>query len=70
MSECEHNYVYGGVKYKISDYKLAGSGAQPVFYFDWFYCSKCAESIYKELPHFDNEHTYSNIKYNATPRYE
>lgn len=69
MSDCKHNYTYGGVKYRIGEYKLAGSSARPVFYYDWFFCTVCADIIYKEYPH-NGEDTYMGIKYNATPRYE
>lgn len=63
---CEHKFVYGGIKYEIQNYKLAGSSAQPIFYFDWFYCEKCLENKYKKLA--IETDTYSKILFNATSK--
>lgn len=63
---CKHKFIYGGVKYHISNEKLPGSGAQYVFYFDWFYCEKCLEYEYRRLKEYTN--TYQELAYNATPK--
>lgn len=62
---CEHKFVYGGVKYQVQEWMLPGSGAQPVYYFDWFYCEKCLERHYKRLPVESN--TYQKTLFNASP---
>lgn len=61
---CLHEYVYGGVKFRIG-HKLMGSAARAVFYYDWFYCSKCLEDKFRRLSYKTN--TYEDIRNNATP---
>ena len=63
---CGHDFVYGGVRYEIQEWKLPGSGAQPIHYFDWFYCKHCLENNYQKLPTESN--TYGKILFDAKPR--
>lgn len=63
---CEHKFIYSGVKYEIQEWKLPGSGAQPIYYYDWFYCEKCLDNKYQKLN--DQTDTYSSILYRATPK--
>jgi hypothetical protein len=65
MNNHEHDYVYGGVKYKVGSYKLPGSGAYRVTYYDWFYCRECLENEYKRLQAESN--TYEKIRFDARP---
>lgn len=63
---CVHEFIYGGVKYR-DDYsnRLSGTGAVRRIYYDWFYCKKCLEPMFKKL---DYEATsYDDIKFSATP---
>lgn len=64
-STCEHDFVYDGVKYEVQDWKLPGSGAQPVHYFDAFHCRHCLKRNYQELSSKTN--SYQKILFNATP---
>lgn len=63
---CEHKFIYGGVKYEIQEWKLPGSGAQAVHYFDWFFCEKCLENRYKKLD--AESDTYGKALFDATPK--
>jgi hypothetical protein len=63
---CDHEFVYGGVKYENHTNALPGTGACRRDYFDWFYCKKCLENKYIELSYFDN--TYTKIAFDATPK--
>lgn len=64
MSNCDHKYVYGGVKYKV-DHSVLSHGARPINYYDWFYCEKCLHNTYNLLVHATT--TYSKPDFNATP---
>ena len=65
-TSCEHKFVYGGVRYEVQDWNYSGSGAKPIYYFDWFYCEKCLGDKYNSL---DVEtDTYSRILFGATPK--
>jgi hypothetical protein len=46
---CEHEYVYGGVRYEDGEYHLPGTSAHPREYFNWFYCKKCLRNEYQRL---------------------
>lgn len=63
---CDHKFVHGGVKYEIQEWKIPGGGAQPVYYFDWFYCEKCLQNEYQRLAESSN--TYEPIRFEATPK--
>jgi hypothetical protein len=62
---CQHRFVYGGVKFSLSDYPIPGGGAYLRHYQDWFYCEKCLENQYRSLNFTDN--SYQSIKFNAIP---
>lgn len=66
MSDCEHEFTYGGVKYEIQEWKLPGSGAQPVYYYDHYFCRKCLEHRYERLNVTTS--TYDKINFGATPK--
>lgn len=66
-SECDHEFIFGGVRYEIKDWKLPGSNAQPVHYFTWFYCVKCRESRYIKLEPETN--TYQRVLFGAVRKW-
>lgn len=57
---CDHKFIYGGVKYEIKDW-----GRRPVYYFDWFFCEKCLKNDYKKL---EGEGESFRIQFGATPK--
>lgn len=63
---CEHEFRYQGVVYEIQDYKLPGSSAQPVFYYDLYYCRGCLKQEFKKL-NLEGT-TYGKLEYNARPK--
>ncbi len=66
MVPCEHKFIHGGIKYEVQEWKLPGSGARPVYYFEWFYCERCLEKRYEKL---DTEtDSYSKVLFGATPK--
>ena len=65
MNECNnHDFMYGGVKYKIQP-NTRDKGSQAINYFDWFFCRKCLHYEYRLLP--THSTTYSQFLFNATP---
>ena len=62
----EHKFIHGGIKYEVQEWKLAGSGARPVYYFDWFYCEVCLENKYQKLE--AETDSYSKVIFGATPK--
>lgn len=64
--ECQHKFVYGGVKFKAESYAMSGTSAHARYYYDWFYCEKCLKNHYKMLSERDN--TYGPVLFGATPR--
>ena len=66
LSDCDHKFIHGGGKYEVQEWKLPGSGAQSVYYYDWFYCERCLKDRYKELE--TETDTYSKILFGATPK--
>lgn len=62
---CEHVFTYGGVKYEIDETPRAGTSARDVNYYDWFYCTRCAEPKLIRLKAKSN--TYEPTRFNATP---
>lgn len=64
--ECEHSFTYGGVKYEVQNWTNPGSGSRPVYYFDWFYCTKCLTNRYDQLAYQGN--SYDKLHFNATPK--
>jgi len=65
-NNCEHKFIYGGIKYEDVHYSNPGTGARPREYFDWFYCEKCSEYKYHKLA-FSNT-TYEKVLFGATPK--
>jgi hypothetical protein len=63
MIPCECEYTYGGVKYKVA-HQYPGSGARVIQYFDWYFCKKCLDSIYKQLDATST--TYDKLLFNAS----
>ncbi len=63
QEQCQHKYIYAGIKFKLTN--LSHSNSQKRTYYDFFFCEKCAKQILKELAGGDN--TYSDVQYNATP---
>jgi len=62
---CTHEFVYAGVRFQIKDRNLPGSGARPVYYYDYYYCQKCLQGKAVELNAQTN--TYEPIQFDATP---
>jgi len=65
MTDHPHKFVYQGVGYKDTDNCLAGSGARRRLYYNVYFCERCAETQFVKLSYED--HTYMDIKFNATP---
>ena len=66
MKNCkQHKFIYGGIRYAIQDWKLPGSGAQPVYYFDYYFCEKCLEP--KTIKLLLESNNYCDILFGATP---
>jgi len=63
--ECNHKFIYGGVKYKDGD-MIAGSSAKIRHYYDWFYCERCLEIRYEKLDCGKNS-SYDHVRFGATP---
>lgn len=64
MKPCLHKFVYGGVRYKDSEYPMAGTGAHERSYFEWFYCEKCLKKIFNKLDFTGNtyeKHLFDSI---------
>lgn len=66
MTACEHRFIYAGVKYTESKYTMPGSGAHERDYFDHYYCDRCLEHRYEQLPVTNN--TYSPPLFSASPK--
>lgn len=66
MTTCEHRFVYAGVKYEESKYPMPGSSARDRHYFDHYYCERCLEHRYEQLPATNN--TYSEPLFKATQK--
>ena len=64
MSECNHDYTYSGVRYKIGD-KVAGSGSHYVLYCESFFCRHCLARRYVALGVTGN--SYDKIMFDAVP---
>ena len=58
-------FEYGGVRFKDTREKLAGSGATRIEYYDYYFCTVCLGYQIKRLTETSN--SYQNIKFNATP---
>lgn len=63
MTECEHKFVYGGIKYKIQQ---APRGGTQYVYFDWFFCEKCLEAKLQSLDK-TSPAGYTGPLFDATP---
>jgi hypothetical protein len=46
---CQHNWVYGGLKWHNTGNRIAGRSAEEIDYYDWFYCSGCLQNRYRKL---------------------
>ena len=66
MTQCEHKYVYGGVKYEIGG-ELPGTSACRIRYYDWFFCEKCLDYQYKPIARTST--TWDALLFNATERW-
>ena len=66
MTEHEHNFAKEGIVYEVQNYKLPGSGACPVFYYNSFFCTICLERRYEVLP--VQTSSYDKIALDATPK--
>lgn len=68
MAECEHDYKYSGVVYEVAEWPLPGSGAHAVSYYDHYFCRKCLDHRWEQLPTTSN--TYEQIRFGARPKKE
>lgn len=64
MSDCEHNWQYAGVRYRIG-HQLPGSSAHEVRYFECYFCSRCREREYTKLELVHD--SYQRVRHQATP---
>jgi hypothetical protein len=64
-SECDHKFMYQGVKFSVSDRFVPGSGARVRDYFDFYVCEKCLGGELRPLDCSDD--TYQIVKFDATP---
>jgi hypothetical protein len=64
--ECTHEYVYSGIVYEVQEWKLPGSGASPVHYFDKYFCTHCLDQQFKQLAFVSN--SYGTVMYDAKPK--
>jgi len=64
MSDCEHDYTYSGVRYKIGD-RVPGSGSRYVNYYESFYCRRCLDRRYVRLGTVGN--SYDKLSFDAVP---
>ena len=62
---CEHKWIYRGVGYEVQYWKLPGSGAQPIYYYDVYFCERCLTIKTSKLNISSN--TYGKILFGATP---
>ena len=62
--DCEHKFVYGGVRYK-DEGQAPGSGAHIFSYWEYYFCEKCMKVQLFELPGRTN--SYQPIMYDASP---
>jgi hypothetical protein len=62
----EHEWVYGGLRYEVDPYPVAGTSARAVVYHDWFYCSTCLAQHYLNARRVGN--TYEKLLEGALPR--
>ena len=65
MSECEHEFAYAGVAYKVDDRPLSGTSARHVNYYRLYYCKKCCQEKIIDLGVHGN--SYEPIKFSAFP---
>ena len=66
---CQHKYVYNGVRHMVGKYENPEyarlADANPVFYYDFYFCERCLDKRYEKL---DIElDTYAVIRYDALP---
>ena len=54
--DCEHNYQYGGLKYRDTGDNLPGSGATRIEYFDVYYCTRCLNEQRKPVQRMTNSY--------------
>jgi len=67
MTKCEeHDYVHSGVVYEMSDWPMAGTSAHEISYFDAYFCRKCLDRVYHELPTRHN--SYQKVRFGARPK--
>lgn len=65
-SDCvEHDFVHAGVKYQVMEWRLSGGSAQPVYYYDMYFCRHCLEKRFERLA--GEKITYDKIAYGASP---
>jgi len=65
---CEHKFVYRGIVYENDPNPMSGTGARRRYYFEQFFCEKCLTKKDNRLPMQENDNTYYDVKYGATPK--
>lgn len=68
MGDCEHKFIYKGAEYEVASHSLPGTGAKAIYYYEAYFCEKCLLKKHQVMPGGDGDHTYNDIKYNATPK--
>lgn len=61
----DHKYIYGGVRYRVTNENYPGSGGKLRIYAEWFYCNRCLKERLIYLDHDDL--SYNPPQFNATP---
>ena len=67
-SECEeHKFTADGIRFFHADRSMPGTGARQRTYFRVYFCEKCLEVRAKRIPRSRDDHSYTQVKYEASP---
>ena len=66
MSECEHKFVYAGVRYAEGSELRPGGGAVNRYYAHVYFCESCLKRVGEPIKGID-ESSYSPVRFHATP---
>lgn len=66
MAECDHKFVYAGVRYAHGANNVPGSGAKRRYYAHVYFCERCCETKGRKAE--GPEHcSYDPLLFEATP---
>jgi hypothetical protein len=65
-SDCDHKFVYSGVRYAEGSEPLPGTGAVARYYAHVYFCERCLQERGQPIrgPH---NSSYFSVQHNATP---